>query len=50
MTTEREKELIELAARAFKAGYSESQVVILIEAEGGVKNEEQAIEIVNKAD
>jgi hypothetical protein len=49
MTQEREKELIELAGRAFEAGYTESQVVALIEAEYGVGSEDQAVEIVNKA-
>lgn len=49
MTSKREKELIELAGHAFEAGYTESQVVALIEAETDVPSEESAIEIVNKA-
>jgi hypothetical protein len=49
MTEEREKELIELAEAAFDKGFTESQVVALIEAEHGVGSEDQAIEIVNKA-
>lgn len=48
MTNEREQELIELAGRAFEAGYTETQVVALIEAEAGVRSEEHAIAIVNK--
>lgn len=49
MTQAREQELIRLAERAFETGYTESEVVALIEAEYGVGSEEQAIDIVNKA-
>jgi hypothetical protein len=49
MTAKREKELIELAGRAFEAGYTESQVVALIGAEADISSEDVAIEIVNKA-
>jgi hypothetical protein len=45
MTAERERELIELAGRAFEAGYTESQVVALIEAESDVVSEDQAVEM-----
>lgn len=50
MTKERERELIILAYLAFNAGYTESQVVALIEAESGVASEDQAVDIVNKVE
>jgi hypothetical protein len=45
----REMDLLILAEAAFMRGYTESQVVALIEAEEGVTSEDQAIGIVNKA-